>query len=180
MAASTAHELARQLEGILGVPPEPELLARIAARSEGNAFYAEELLAAGSLQGELPATLREVLLARLAVLSEPTQELLRVASAAGQRIASARLAAVTGLSDERLEELLREAVDNQILVVRDRPAGARLIFRHALVQEAVYGELLPEERTRLHAVVCSGHLGRGRPGRCLERGRARLPLAVRG
>lgn len=44
-------ELASQLEGILGVPPDPDLVERIAARSEGNAFYAEELLGARDLEG---------------------------------------------------------------------------------------------------------------------------------
>jgi DNA-binding CsgD family transcriptional regulator len=151
LARFDRDELAGQLQGILGARPEPAVLSRIAARSEGNAFHAEELLAAGSLNGELPATLRDVLLARLAVLSEPTQELLRVASAAGHRIESARLAAVTGLSEMRLDEQLRDAVANQILVVADPPAQARLTFRHALVQEAVYSELLPGERARLHA-----------------------------
>ena len=144
-------ELASQLEGILGAPPEPAVLSRVAARSQGNAFYAEELLAAGSNEGELPATLRDVLLARVAMLSEPAQELVRVASASGQEIAAARLASVTGSSEVRLEHQLREAVDRQVLVVHETPAGARLTFRHALVQEAVYSELLPGERRRLHA-----------------------------
>ena len=39
-------ELAAQLAAILGAQPDPELVERIAARSQGNAFYAEELLAA--------------------------------------------------------------------------------------------------------------------------------------
>ena len=151
LAPFDRQELASQLEGILGLPAEPATLARIAARSEGNAFYAEELLAAGSVHGELPATLREVLLARVARLAEPTRELVRVASAAGQRIASARLASVTGSSETHLELLLREAVANQVLVVQGALEGPRLTFRHALVQEAVYGELLPSERIRLHA-----------------------------
>ena len=40
-------ELAAQLAAILGAQPDPKLVERIMARSQGNAFYAEELLAAG-------------------------------------------------------------------------------------------------------------------------------------
>ena len=131
--------------------PEPDLVAHIAARSEGDAFYAEELLATRSIEGELPSTLRNALLARVAMLSAPTRELLRIASAAGHRIGSARLAVVAGLMEARVEDHLREALDNQILLVQRGPADAGLVFRHALLQEAVYGELLPDERRRLHA-----------------------------
>jgi len=51
-------ELAAQLAAIMGAQPDPELVERIMARSEGNAFYAEELLAAGATSRSLPDTLR--------------------------------------------------------------------------------------------------------------------------
>ena len=41
------HELAAQIEGILGREGEPEYIAAIHERSDGNAFFAEELIAAG-------------------------------------------------------------------------------------------------------------------------------------
>ena len=43
----TREELGEQLEGILADPPRAELVERVYARSEGNALYAEEILAAG-------------------------------------------------------------------------------------------------------------------------------------
>lgn len=144
------HELATLVEAILGGAPKPDVFERIAARSQGNAFYAEELLASVPVEGPLPATLREVLLARLAGLSQPTQELLRVASAGGARIPTALLAAVTGAADEALLDRLREAVSRQILVPLPDTEREQFEFRHALIQEAVYDDLLPGERLRLH------------------------------
>ena len=144
-------ELAAQLTAILGVQPDPTLLERIAARSQGNAFYAEELLAADQPLGPLPETLREVLLARVATLSDEAQGLVRLASAGGTRISPAVLATVTGIPERELDRALGEAVARHVLVPHDGAAEERFAFRHALVQEAVYGELLPGERTRLHA-----------------------------
>ena len=54
-------ELAAQVAGILGGAADPELVARLHARCEGNAFFAEELLAAsGGAAGPLPPSLHEV------------------------------------------------------------------------------------------------------------------------
>jgi DNA-binding CsgD family transcriptional regulator len=105
----------------------------------------------GGATGDLPPTLREVLLAHVAGLSESAQELLRIASAAGQRVDPELLIAVTGIEPGVLYDALREAVGHQILVPDGEAGGARYAFRHALLQEAVYDDLLPGERTRLHA-----------------------------
>ena len=56
-------ELVRLLTAIRGDAPDPELAARLLARSEGNAFLAEELLAAGG--AELPETLRDAMMVRV-------------------------------------------------------------------------------------------------------------------
>jgi DNA-binding CsgD family transcriptional regulator/tetratricopeptide (TPR) repeat protein len=127
-----------------------EALREVAARSEGNAFFAEELLAAyaGQGGGALPATLVDVLLARSERLTARAQQVIRAAAVAGRRVPDARLRAVAGLSETELEEALREAVQHHILVPGD---GEVYAFRHALLREAVYGELLPGERVRLHA-----------------------------
>ena len=143
-------EVAAQLTGIFGVPPLAGLVDRIHARSGGNAFFVEELAAAAAsgLDGELPPNLRDTLLARIELLPEPTQQVLRVAAAAGGRVEHDLLAEVAGLPEPELLAALREAVSAQVLVAdaEDGTYG----FRHALVKEAAYGELLPGERTRLH------------------------------
>ena len=146
-------ELTAQLEAIAGRPLEASLIELIRARSGGNAFFAEELLmAAGEDQGaELPATLRDVLLGRVAHLTEPTQEFLRVASAAGQRVDPTLVAAASDLDERAVYDALRECVQHQVLVPDPSSGEERYAFRHALLQEAVYEDLLSGERTRLHA-----------------------------
>ena len=127
----------------------------IVARAEGNAYYAEELLAA-SVTGNrtehsaLPAGLAALLLSRVEQLSDPTQQVLRAAAVAGRKADDELVRALSGLEAAEYEAAVREAVTHQLLV----PDGDEgYVFRHALLREAVYGDLLPGERTRLHATM---------------------------
>ena len=126
------------------------LLRRAAERSEGNAFFAEELVSASS--DGLPHGLAEVLMARVESLPATTQQVLRLAAVAGRRVAHDQLASVSGLPDDELEQALRDAVTHHVLVA-DAGSAAEdaYMFRHALLREAIYTELLPGERSRLHA-----------------------------
>jgi DNA-binding CsgD family transcriptional regulator/tetratricopeptide (TPR) repeat protein len=144
-------ELAEQLSAIGGVEADRELAERIYVRSEGNPFFAEELLAASTASAYLPEALRDLLIARIGSLTEQTQEMLRIAAAAGSRFDTGLLARVAGWTDQDLHRALREAVEFHVVTPQDGLGDAGYAFRHALVQEAVYGELLPDERTRLHA-----------------------------
>jgi DNA-binding CsgD family transcriptional regulator/tetratricopeptide (TPR) repeat protein len=143
------RDLAELLAGILGEPAAPVLVGEVLARSEGNPFFAEELLAAHLDGVRLPSALRELVLARVAALSEPTQRVLEMAAVAGTRVDHQLLAAVVGQDAEELVWLLREAVTHHVLGV-DEASGA-YAFRHALVQEAIYDDLLPVQRGPLHA-----------------------------
>ncbi|MCF6506173.1 LuxR family transcriptional regulator [Blastococcus sp. MG754426] len=126
----------------------------VVARAEGNAFYAEELLAAG-LQGEaLPLALADVLLARVEQRSPAAQRVLRVAAVAGRRVRHELVAAIGELAPDELERALAEVVHHHLLVVSD---DGRYRFRHALLREAVLTDLLPGERVRLHAAI-AGYL----------------------
>lgn len=143
-------ELAALLTGIRGEPPREELVDEIWRRSEGNAFHAEELLAAaeqGNEQG-LPLTLHDMLTARLGVVSPATQRVLRAASVGGGQVPHWLLLSATGIGDDALDDALREAIDHQLLVVD--PDRGTYRFRHALLQEVAYAELLHEERIRFH------------------------------
>jgi DNA-binding CsgD family transcriptional regulator/tetratricopeptide (TPR) repeat protein len=151
LAPFTRAELAEHLEAIAGAPLPAEQVEGIHDRSEGNPFYAEQLLAAGAggARVELPATLAELMLARVQGLSEPAQRVLRVAAVAGRRVPHRLLAGVAGQPEADLEQGLHEAVGAGVLTT-DAATGS-YAFRHALLQEAVYGDLLPGERVRLHA-----------------------------
>ena len=141
----TVRELIAQLH------PDPlaeDQLAEIIARSEGNPFFVEELVGVtAGTDRRLPDDLVGVLLARIDRLDEPTRQVVRAASAAGRRVSHAQLAAVSGVAEPALEEALRQAVENNVLVTQQ----SAYAFRHALLAEATYDDLLPGERVRLHA-----------------------------
>ncbi len=121
---------------------------RIVQRSQGNAFYVEELVGAFLGGGwSLPEDLADLLLVRLDRLDESSRALVRVASAAGQRVPHDLLARVAPVSEDQLDADLRAALDANVLV---RANDAEYAFRHALLGEAVYDDLLPGERMRLH------------------------------
>jgi DNA-binding CsgD family transcriptional regulator len=151
LAPFSRAEVVEQLEALAGAPLASDRVERIHARSEGNPFYAEQLLAAGAGRAEvvLPPTLADVVLARVQAMSEPAQQVLRVAAVAGRRVPDRLLAEVVGQPEADLEQGLREAVGAGVLVTDS--ASGTYAFRHALLQEAVYGELLPGEQVRLHA-----------------------------
>ena len=141
--------MAELLGGILDGPVAPALVGEILARSEGNPFFAEELLAAHLEGARLPLALRELVLARTESLSEAAQRLLAVAAVAGTRVDHGLLAAVVDQDAERLVWLLREAVSHHVLVV-DQATGAYVVC-HALVQEAIYDDRLPVQCAPPHA-----------------------------
>jgi DNA-binding CsgD family transcriptional regulator len=160
----TADQL---VASIIGREPEPRLADEIYQRAEGNPLFVEELLCCdGGQAAQLPESLRDLLLAAVQRLPEDTQELLRAASAGGQRSGPALLAAVTGLAAGDLARGLRPAVSANVL----RADEGGYAFRHALIREAVYDDLLPGERTRLHtrfAEALGADAGLVAPGRGL-------------
>jgi DNA-binding CsgD family transcriptional regulator/tetratricopeptide (TPR) repeat protein len=141
-------EAMAQLADILGAPPEPGRAAAILSRAEGSPLFVEELagVPADEAAKALPMTLRDMLLTRLRRLSRDAQLAVRVAAAAGRRMHHDLLSEVAGLTGAALSAALREAVRDHILVTRD----AGYAFRHPLLQEAAYAELLPGERVALH------------------------------
>jgi ATP/maltotriose-dependent transcriptional regulator MalT len=142
-------EVSEQLEDILGNRPDPGLLERLYARSEGNPLFTEELLAVGlDGRGTLPPTLRDALMLRVERLSPPAQEVLRWLAC--QSLGDGLLGELSELDSAELREGLREAVGSQIAVAH---ADGSYGFRHALLREVVYDDLLPGERAELHGAI---------------------------
>jgi DNA-binding NarL/FixJ family response regulator/tetratricopeptide (TPR) repeat protein len=149
LPADDIRELARAVG--TGRLAEDEL-ASIASRAEGNAFFAEELVAAAEQHystRELPWALADLMLVRLDPLSDRAREVVRVAAVAGRRVTHDLLEAVVDMPVGDLHAALREAVDAHLL--EPTFSGRGYTFRHALLAEAVYDDLLPGERVRLHA-----------------------------
>lgn len=132
------------VESLTGQPVTDATLDRIHDRAEGVPFFVEEL--AGCSTGPLPGSLRDLLLARFDRLGDDARRVVQVVSGAERPLAHPLITRLAGLSDERLDEAIREATLSGILVVVDDDYR----FRHALLREAVHDDLLPGERARLH------------------------------
>jgi DNA-binding CsgD family transcriptional regulator/tetratricopeptide (TPR) repeat protein len=150
-------ELADQLAAIQGGTVAPALVDLIARRSEGNPFFAEELLAAGAAgQGTIPARLRDVLLGRVGALSGPAGRVVDAASVAGGVVDHHVLGTVLGMDDDTLTAALNEAISAQLLAPAGTADGSgSYAFRHALLGEAIYDELLASEQRRLHGAYAT-------------------------
>src|SRR5215831_8785486 len=139
------EEAAKQVVGLVGGPPPPRFADDLYARTEGNPFFTEQLVAAaqaGSVGGELrapsglPERLAELLAARAARCGGDGQEVLAALAVAGRPLTEALLAGLRELAAARL--------------LADSPAGAAYRPRHALLAEAVAAALPPGERIALH------------------------------
>jgi DNA-binding CsgD family transcriptional regulator len=143
-------DAAALLAAVHGAPVDPVLAEAIYRRAEGNPFFLEELVRAGpATDGEVPSIVGEVMTARVAQLSPPAQEALRAAAVGGRRVSHDRLAAVVALDEPALADAVREAQAANLVTVE--PERRRYEFRHALLHEAVYREVLPGERRRYHS-----------------------------
>ncbi|MCX4988271.1 MULTISPECIES: helix-turn-helix transcriptional regulator [unclassified Streptomyces] len=143
-------EVGRQIAGILAREPDPAQVDEIFARSDGNAFFVEELAVAtheGSRTG-LTDSLRDLLLVRVEGLPESAQRVARIVAEGGCTVEYPLLAAVAQLAEDDLIEALRACVGANILLAS--PGGDGYRFRHSLVREAVSDDLLPGERSRFN------------------------------
>ena len=122
------------------------LVSSIVSRAEGNAFFIEELVASDCGGAGLPGQLADVLLVSLDQLSDDARQVARLVSVAGHEVSHELLATACTLPPAAFEGALREAVDANLLVAQD----AAYAFRHALVGEAAYDDLLPGERVAMH------------------------------
>jgi DNA-binding CsgD family transcriptional regulator len=162
-------DMADHLGALAGGPLDTVTLHSILARADGNPYYAEELMAATTSpvapftpqaaagaeriggptdRAVLPSGLAALLLARVERLSPTGQQVLRAAAVAGRRVEDDIVRQASGLGVADYEDAVREAVAHQLLIPGTEEGYS---FRHALIREALYADLLPGERTRLHA-----------------------------
>ena len=129
----------------------PDVINLVAERSEGNPFYAGELVRSylehGSLE-KLPDTVQATVLARLDLLPAGERRVLQLGSVFGRAFRAGGVGALEPGIDQHVVELCENLADRELI----RPAeGDRYSFRHMLIQEVAYGTLPRSERARLHA-----------------------------
>lgn len=144
------QEVGRQIAGIRAAEPDPAQVDEIFERSDGNAFFVEELAVAAhdGCRSNLTDSLRDLLLVRVESLPESAQRVARIVAEGGSTVEYRLLAAVARLAEDDLIEALRAAVGANILQAAPGDDGYR--FRHSLVREAVGDDLLPGERSRIN------------------------------
>src|SRR5262249_35818638 len=127
------------------------LTETILAKAEGNPFFLEQLaLHAGENRGagsgqSLPATIRDVVMARIDRLPEQTKRLLQIAAVIGREF-SLRLLDELWRSHSAPEPHLRSLLRLEFLYERVESGETTYVFRHALTQDAAYAGLLARDR----------------------------------
>ena len=117
----------------------------------GNPFYVTEVIAVGS--GQVPATVRDAVLARVSRLSPAGREVVAAASVLGRRVGADLLAAVAGQPLTAVDD----CVERGVLVVDEGVVG----FRHDLARLAVERSLPPAQRSVTHARALAELTARG-------------------
>ncbi len=158
-------DVARFIEDSAGIEPPAGLIAAVFRETEGNPFFVTEvvrLLASdrrlekanevASWSLEVPQGVREVVGRRLNGLSEDCNETLAIASVIGRDFEAAVLRRCAACSEDRVLELIEEALSARLLQAIPGSLG-RYRFSHALVRETLYEELSTPRRVRLHARV---------------------------
>jgi DNA-binding CsgD family transcriptional regulator/tetratricopeptide (TPR) repeat protein len=164
LAPFDRDELTEALADILGEPPDADLIERLLERTDGNALYVEELMAAAlDGRGATPQSLRDAFMLRIERLSDDAGTAARVV-AVGSALDELTITRVSGLGDATLRDSLREAIAEHVLVACD---DGRLCFRHALLREVVYDDLLPGERSAIHLELARV-LDAAEPAECIE------------
>ena len=139
----------RIIEDVDGELDDDEVTALV-RRAMGNPFFAEELALASGPGQPLPAALRDVLLVRHEMLPPDARQVVEVACVLADPVRWELLARVADLDDSTLNVALRTALRDGMLL---RHGADSFAVRHALLQEAVYSELLPGERVAWHTKV---------------------------
>ncbi len=140
-------------------------------RTRGNPFFIEEivrsLVETGALVGargaytlgtpidslRVPSTVRTVLAERVDRLPAAEKQLLQTASVIGVVVMVRLLRAVTGLAEEELSHYLFNLQAAEFIYESNLFPELEYSFKHALVDEVVYGALLHERRIALHASI---------------------------
>jgi class 3 adenylate cyclase/tetratricopeptide (TPR) repeat protein len=98
---------------------------------------------------EIPATLQDLLMARLDRM-EGGLEVAQLAAVLGREFGYDLLSAVATVDEEALQCELAKLVRAEILYQKGRPPRSSYTFKHALLEDALYGALIKGKRQQFH------------------------------
>ena len=132
-----------------------EVIEGVTERTGGVPLFVEEvtrlLLERGEQRGiqPIPPTLQQSLTARLDRLG-PAREVAQIAAVIGRSFSYPLVRAVANMEDEALQAALERLAEADILLVQGLPPESEYRFKHALIQDAAYENLLRSRRQALH------------------------------
>ena len=136
-----------------------DVVEDVASRTGGVPLFVEEVTRLLLERGEggggieaIPATLQQSLMARLDRLG-PAREVAQVGSVIGRGFSYGLLRDVTGMEDTPLQAALERLAEADIVLVQGLPPESDYRFKHALIQDAAYENLLKSRRQVLHRRV---------------------------
>lgn len=171
LAPLTAENCARLVRYCLGAFTQLEdIVNSVVLRVEGNPLYAEELtrylkettkngqigsmttLSDFGIDGPLPESLRDIIMARVDRLGEAPRKILQTMSVIGREFSSDLMQLIWKQSRE-LPDIVRNLKDTGLITGSKQDNGETFYFKHILIQEAVYDSLLASKRIVLHEQV---------------------------
>jgi class 3 adenylate cyclase/predicted ATPase len=136
-----------------------EIVEDVAARTGGVPLFVEEVTRLLLERGEhgggieaIPATLQQSLMARLDRLG-PAREVAQIGSVIGRGFSYGLLRDAAGMEEAALQAALEKLADADIVLVQGLPPESDYRFKHALIQDAAYENLLKSRRQVLHRRV---------------------------
>ena len=147
--------------------PPAEFVRELYSLTEGNPFFLEEVLkslvTAGDIAFEggawdrrpldelrIPRSVHAAVAARTTQLSDDARSVLTLAAVAGRRFDFELLQRLGGHDERTLLLIVKELMAAQLVV---EESADHFAFRHALTQQAIYGDLLARERRSLHGRI---------------------------
>jgi predicted ATPase len=151
---SQVRDMVAELSARHALPKE--VVEDVAARTGGVPLFVEEvtrlLLERGGEQDgihAIPPTLQQSLTARLDRLGS-AREVAQIGAVIGRDFSYKLLREIAGIGDGPLQAALERLADADILLVQGLPPASDYRFKHALIQDAGYENLLKSRRQALH------------------------------
>jgi class 3 adenylate cyclase/tetratricopeptide (TPR) repeat protein len=166
------RESLNMLSHLLGTGAfEKELAELLLAKTDGIPFFIEEFvksliqlkiiekkegrfqLAKGIQEVAIPATIQDVIMARVDSLADGAKEVLQTGTAIEREFDHKLIKHVMGLPEQELLSHMSALKDAELLYERGIFPDSTYIFKHALTREVVYDSLLTGKKKSLHEKI---------------------------
>jgi hypothetical protein len=145
-------QVATYLARATGAPPNADRLELLYRQTEGNPLFLRELLNLQAAVFRPPEGIREVVRARLSLLTPGVRAALELAAVLGREFEPEQLADAAGQSEQELSGLLGPA--DAAAIIEPVEQG-RWRFTHVLLREGLYADIPLARRAALHRAAAA-------------------------